>query len=247
MTPRGGGGSGDRGRERALRSGTTLAELMLVAWLFAFVLLALARFSSAQARLAAATAHRLRAEEVVRVAGVVLGRELRALAVADVVALSEDSVRIRAVRGGGPVCGGGGTDLLVRYRGMRRPEPEKDSLLLVHSGAARGEAFQVTGVATDPACAGGLRITLGREPARPQGMALVFETGAYSLAGGALRYRRGAGGRQPLTEAVLARGEIRPREGRGLALDLRFRADSLHRLSDTTRLVSVHLQHRDPQ
>lgn len=235
----------DRGRTR--RSGTTLVELILVAWLFGFVLLALAQFARSQGQLAAVTSHRVRAEEVLRVTRVVLGRELRALASDDITALSQDSVRIRAMRGGGPVCGGAGSDLLVRYRGVRRPDPDKDSLLLVHSGAPRGEAFRIMGVAAVPTCDGGLSITLGREPARPEGMALVFEGGTYSLSGGALRYRRGAGGRQPLTEAILASGEIRLRGRQALALELQFRPDSLHRLPDTIRPVTVHLHHGLPR
>jgi hypothetical protein len=33
---------------------------------------------------------------------------------------------------------------------------------------------------------------------------MLFEAGSYHLSEGALRYRRGRGGRQPLTEEVLA-------------------------------------------
>jgi hypothetical protein len=187
------------------RPGTTsLAELVLVAWLFALVMGAVAGFATQQRRLAELQRDRLRLEEAVRTGAVVLGTELRHLTAGDVSA-GADSVRIRAFRGGGPVCETGADVLHLLYSGVRMPEPAKDSVLLVHGGVERVVSLEATGASS--ACGGSVRLRLGEpveaDSAGELGMAWIFETGAYSLAAGAIRYRRGEGGRQPLTEVVL--------------------------------------------
>lgn len=188
------------------RPGVSLIETLLVTCLFALVLAALAGFASAQGRLAAALSDSVRSEELHRAARLILEREIRYLAAPDVLALADDSLRLRAIRGGGPVCGGTGTSLNVRYRGVRRPEPEKDSVLLVRSREPGGVAYALRSVAGDTACGGSLRLELDGGSDVAAGLALVFEVGSYHISEGALRYRRGAAGKQPLTEAVLARG-----------------------------------------
>ncbi len=230
---------------RDLRPGVTLPEMILVAALFAFVLLALARFAVAQGRLVARTADRARGEDVVRVARLVLDRELRAVSAGDIAASGGDSIRLRAIRGGGPVCpgsAGAAGEVVVRYRGARLPDPGKDSLLLVHSGAAAGTPRQILAVAADEGCEGGVRLTLsGAVPAA--GLALVFEIGSYSLSGGALRYRRGAAGRQPLTEALLAASDLEAVNG-GFVARIRFSPDSLPRAGASERHLRVQLRNR---
>lgn len=212
-----------------LRPGATLPELILAAWLFTFVLAALAGFAGAQGRLAALMAERVRAAELGRVAQVVLGAELRSLSRSDLTVLPPDSVRIRAFRGGGPTCAGAGPgELLVAYRGVRRPEPDKDSVLLVHGRSTDGTAYRIVDVASARECDAGVRLTLDAHEPVPAGLALVFERGSYSVTAGALRYNRGAGGRQPLTEALLSGGVLEPR-GASLRLRLRFHPDSLPR------------------
>lgn len=213
------------------RAGVTLPELILVAWLFALVLGAVAEFAAAQGRLVALTHDRVRMTEAVRVARVVLGSELRALGEPDISVLATDSLRIRAVRGAGAVCGLAGSELLVHYRGVRRPEPAKDSVLLIRSSATAGTPFALLDVAADSRCGGALRLTLGSAPPGPAvGVALVFETGSYSMGNGALRYRRGAGGRQPLTETILSDGWLRVGAPTELTVGLDFDARALPRL-----------------
>ena len=217
------------------RWGGSLAELMLVSWLFALVLLALARFASAQGRLAAGVSDRVRLEELLRATRVVLGRETRYLAPADSRAVGPDSLRLRAVRGSGSACAWGSRHVVVRYRGVRRPDPTKDSVLLVDGRDPVGTAYGVTAVASDSVCPGGIRLDLDRDldPAFSGAASLVFESGTYHLAGGALRYRLGHGGRQPLTESVLDRGRVMPLTAAGwgpFGITLSLRPDSLPRL-----------------
>jgi hypothetical protein len=214
------------------RAGVTLPELILVAWLFALALLGLARFTSAQGRLAALGYDRVRVADAARAADLVLGGELRYTAAPDRTATT-DSVRIRAVRGAGPLCGRDGAEVRVRYRGFRAPDPEKDSVLLITGSDTRGSAHAVTASAPDSTCGSGVRLTLDPPPPSPAGMALVFETGSYHLTGGALRYRRGRGGRQPLTEALLRDGWFEPGPATLVARMVPER-DSLPRLGSAT-------------
>jgi hypothetical protein len=111
----------------------SVAELVLVAWLFALVMAAIAGLATQQGRLAALQQDRVRFEDAVRTGAVILGSELRPLTYQDL-SVGGDSVRIRALRGAGPVCAVDGTAVHVRYRGTRAPEPDKDSLLLVGAG-----------------------------------------------------------------------------------------------------------------
>lgn len=184
------------------RPGVTLPELLLVAWLFALVLLATATFAGAQGRLAAASQDRVRAAEVGRTVDLVLNGELRYAARGDA-APGPDSIRLRAVRGSAVICAGG-TELRVRYDGVRRPDPAKDSALVITGAGTVGSVHAVVAAAAvgGSGC-GDLRLRLEPVSTAPTGHLLVFETGTYHLSGGALRYRRGSGGRQPVTEAVL--------------------------------------------
>ena len=61
------------------------------------------------------------------------------------------------------------------------------------------------------------------------GLILVFETGTYHLSRGALRYRRGRGGRQPVTEEVLESGSF-DSAGGVLRARMTFRGDAFPRL-----------------
>ncbi len=189
------------------RSGaTSLAELVMVAAFFGLVLAGIATFAGQQARLAALQQDRVRFEDAVRTGELILGGELRHLT-GDDLTVGDDSVRIRAFRGGGPICSASGGTLLVEYAGTRMPEPDKDSVLVVglygeqvvaFSSAIRSDLCggSVDLALVDPA---DLSVSIGSWPA----VALVFETGSYHLADGAVRYRRGQGGRQPLTEVLL--------------------------------------------
>jgi hypothetical protein len=219
------------------RSGvTSLAELLLVTVLFAIVLAALARAARDQNRLAALQHDRLRYEEAIRTAAIILGTELRLLTAADIPAMASDSVRIRAFRGGGAVCFGDADGVRLRYRGTRLPDPERDSVLVVWETGE--DVFAVQSVAAADECGDALHLRLDRPAGRPGGYALVFETGAYTLSDGAVRYRRGQGGRQPLTEALL--GDMAFDAGAsGLLVRLDAHPDSLPRLSGGGRVLPV--------
>lgn len=191
------------GASHGRRPGVTLPELLVVACLFAVVLAAVAAFAGAQGRLAAASQDRVRAADAVRTVDLILNGELRYAGRQDA-APGPDSVRLRAVRGSATICAGG-PDLVVRYAGLRRPDPTKDSALVITASGTVGSihAVAAAGPAGGAAC-GDVRLRLEPVPSTPAGHVLVFETGAYHLSGGALRYRRGGGGRQPVTEDVLA-------------------------------------------
>lgn len=230
------------------RRGSSLAELVLVAWMFALVLAAVARFATAQGRLSAEQRDRTRAAEAVRAASLILEAELRQLTPSDVVAVAAESVRIRAMRGSGAVCGVEGAALLVRYRGVRLPNPAKDSLLLVTgSDGEERPHFAVTEVAWDAACGGALRLGLDVGPAGVPpphaGLALIYETGAYHLSDGALRYRAGGAGRQPLTEAVFAGPGFRSSSA-ALSLSVEILDDSLPRRGGVRYDLPLYLLHR---
>lgn len=214
----------------------SLAELLLVAWLFALVLAGVARYAAGQGRLAAYQQDRLRLEEAVRTTAVVLGAELRFLAPGDMAAAGPDSLRIRAFRGGGRVCQARDGRLLVSFAGLRAPDPARDSVLVLARGAAT--AHRLDAVRSAAGCEAGLELDLG--PPDPVGGAyvLVFETGGYYLNDGAFRYRRGAGGRQPLTEAVF-RDAAFERAADGAVLRLAPDPDSLPRLPTAARSVRV--------
>lgn len=228
-----------KGVARAPRPGVTLPELLLVAWLFGLVLLGLARFATVQGRLAAISQDRVRAADVVRTVDVVLNRELRHSAATDRI-LTGDSIRLRAVRGIGAVCGAAGSDIRVAYVGVRRPDPTKDSALLISTSDTRGSAHGIAAVSADTACGGGYRLSVDPPPPERMGLALVYEAGSYHLSGGALRYRRGRGGRQPVTEAVLGGGRFVMAPGR-VEARLSLTADSLPGLSRYQAAVVVRL------
>lgn len=180
----------------------TIAELLLVFWLFGFVLAAMAGFAVAMGRLSAAQRDRARAQELVRTTRVVLRSELRHSVGEQLGDHGAGFLQLRAVRGTGAVCQAEDDDLLLRYRGSRQPDPDKDSVLLI---GARGThaVRRLLAVAESDRCSGSLRLRLDAPGPASPGLALVFEPGVYRLTDGALRYERGSAGRQPLTEPLL--------------------------------------------
>ncbi len=130
-----------------------------------------------------------------------------------------DSLPLRVFRGLALVEPGlpGAAELQVCYRGIRTPEPEKDSVLLLATDGWWRPSGLVSRRVLSPTCSGAGRELLGEgrteawvlsPPAGPGRLARVFERGSYYLSGGALRYRRGFGGRQPLTPERLLSGRF---------------------------------------
>lgn len=204
----------------------SVAELVLALTFFALIAAGAGEFLVGSSRLASAQRDDLRMAELVRTARVVLAGELRLIAAADLASTSADSVRVRAFRGGGTVCGGAGAEVWLRYAGLRAPDPTKDSVVLIGRSGSE-EALAVEGVAAAPCGAGAVALTLSGTPAAVPGYGLLFEAGAYHVAGGALRYRRGAGGRQPLTESLLLAPTFARAGPDRFELDLRPDPDSI--------------------
>lgn len=197
----------ERRRPRAgRRAGASLAELLVALALIGVVAAAVASLLRTEGRLSAHTADRAEALDAIRTAAAVLSTDLAPLDTADLHAVHADSIALRVFRGTGIVCGFAAADPLVRYRGLRQPEPDKDSVLVASAEPERVDSLRDAQHAPG-ACVAGFgeeifRIRLGT-PVVAHDVLLFFETGGYHL-DGALRYRRGGGGRQPLTADVFA-------------------------------------------
>ncbi len=124
--------------------------------------------------------------------------------------VGQDSLGLRAFRGTAVLCqaGAGPAEVVVAYRGDRLPEPTKDSAEVIVGDGGRVVLGLRSAEATALPCAWaapGESVQLWRlDGSLPAGAVVVrvFETGSYHLTGSALRYRVGAGGRQPLTPEV---------------------------------------------
>jgi hypothetical protein len=191
--------------------GFTVAETLIalvLGWALAY--LALSTFSR-QRTLQVTMTHRAEALAAVRTARNVLHLETRVGdPQRDGWSLSPDSLGIRAFRGTALVCPFSEplTEVLVQVAGTRLPDASKDSVLVVgQSGAMTAmkleSRFPVVGGCPVGPGASLERWGLSEEVLPGTVIARYYERGSYHLSGGALRYRRGAGGRQPLTPTVL--------------------------------------------
>ncbi|MCH7562290.1 MAG: hypothetical protein IH968_00580 [Gemmatimonadetes bacterium] len=163
-----------------------------------------------------------------RVIRTVLGEELRrGVEGRDWVAPGGDSVRLRVFRGLAFMCISGQPDrVLARYRGSRLPDSRKDSVLVLGSNGRWQAVDLIARRPTMLTCPGApaeaVEFWVLDPPVSGVAVARVFETGSYHLSGGAFRYRRGRGGRQPLTpEVFIAEGShLGVGSNGGLALEL---------------------------
>jgi hypothetical protein len=188
------------------RRGYTLVEALMALLVAGALTTCLAVILAVVGRVALRHADTTAAAETERTVAAILGAELRYGTARDL-RFANDSVRLRAFRGRGIVCQRRANELVVSYAGVRLPEDDKDSVLVVWDD--HEAAYDLEGVVAGGDCPeDSLRLAL-LQPAMPPDtplVALVFETGAYSISSGALRYRRGSAGRQPLTEENLAGG-----------------------------------------
>jgi hypothetical protein len=158
-----------------------------------------------QSRLARSAGDSADAAEALRTATQVLSAETRWLVPAlDVRALTRDSLSLRALRGSGVVCAlDPASGAVVRYRGLRDPDPAKDSVLIERGVNTELTALLLSVAPTGALCDSVPAIRLAvNQPLAVGDVLLVFESGNYYLSGGALRYRLGGEGRQPVTGAL---------------------------------------------
>lgn len=196
------------------KRGTTLVEVLVALVLVFLVLAAARRVVEAGRRSAARILEAAEALETERILRWVVREEVRAARPGVDWSVDGDSLPLRAFRGVARVCAHPGNGrLLVHWRGMRAPDPRKDSvLLLARSGAWTGHRLtgrdaSARGCGETGGTPGG-RVEEWRVDPAPPGtvaptLARFFERGVYFVADSALRYRRGGGGRQPLTAARL--------------------------------------------
>ncbi|MCG6954803.1 MAG: hypothetical protein LJF04_02340 [Gemmatimonadetes bacterium] len=195
------------------RDGTSVVETLWALVLGLFMMTLAMKVVAHQRAAVAALARESDALAAVRVARQVLGQEGRSGNPSrDGWAVSGDSLAIRAFRGIAYVCGLGPdpAEAWVEARGVRLPEPAKDSVLVLDtSGAwtslALVDARRASGCTPDGEGQGQRWRLSGLVPPGAV-LARYFERGSYHVADGALRYRRGGSGRQPLTPEVVRTG-----------------------------------------
>jgi hypothetical protein len=133
-----------------------------------------------------------------------------------------DSLPLRAFRGFAlPERGSWvGQRVRVCFKGYRSPAPEKDSVLLLDANGA-WTALDLTARAHLSSGCNGMAEWEEEEwvfsEARPGAIfGRLYESGSYHLSDEALRYRRGRGGRQPVTPETLVVGSfLDPPHGSG--------------------------------
>ena len=195
-------------RRPSERCGVTVVEVLL-SLLIGLAVMSLSWSSLARQR---TVASRLTSEmdllSARRLTAIVIGKELRAAVRGrDWVGPVSDSLSLRAFRGWGPVCASATEPgkIVVAYHGERTANPAKDSVLILTAEGWRQadlteRASGPQSCAMDPA--GDAEVWTIEPPVTGALVARIFERGSYHVSGGALRYRRGLGGRQPLTPNV---------------------------------------------
>lgn len=187
----------------SMRAGFSLLELLVALVVSVFVLSTTATVFTTQFRGAQRTLRSLEGDRAAGLAWSILSAELRGTrGVLDYRIGPGDSVRTRAFRGSAWLCPGDPVHpLRVTFQGDRSPNAAKDSVLAL-TDVGDWVAFNLTRVGPLEVCpsTGGLvrRWTLSGSN-EPLLYLRLFESGTYSVGRGALRYRAGRGGRQPVT------------------------------------------------
>ncbi len=193
------------------KAGFTVIETLTALLLLLLVLEAVWGVTAATARSAGALADRSESLAAARAVGWILQEELEGVgAGADLTVPAGDSFSIRAYRGSAIVCAQPGPqEILVRWTGLRSPDQTKDSVSLVGRGGAWTTRALVSRSASRlecaPEAAGRVETWRLSEPVPSTAFVRFFERGSYHLSDDALRYRIGAGGRQPLTPQAVDR------------------------------------------
>jgi type II secretory pathway pseudopilin PulG len=187
------------------RAGMALVEVIVASVLSSIVLGSAALLLSGQSRLARSITDRSERNDATRSALLTMRAELRALKLPeDLRAVGRDSIAARIFRGVAIVCGFRSDWVYLRYHGLRHPDPAKDSLLQV---GVENTAQLLSASPNNDACShdrGETVFAVTLSTAAPIGsLWLLFESGSYHLSTNALRYRRGAESRQPITNEVI--------------------------------------------
>ena len=212
------------------RGGGLLVEMIVALSIGAGLLSALASFVSSSVRWHRSIASRAEGLETARTVWAVLDEELTPTRHGRDWTLDADGVlHLRAFRGFGRVCPNAeGAGLIVAFRGERLPELNRDSVLVLRADgewvaaplASVGPASAVSGCAVEPT-ESALRVVGPPEGGEPTPVLMrFFERGTYHLEDGAFRYRRGGGGRQPLTAERVGSSSAFSVVGEALKVDL---------------------------
>lgn len=206
-------------RPRAV-AGISLFEMVVVLALSALVFPAFWTTVSRHRTASGRVADRAQLLEGVRVLSWLVPHELAMGTEGEDWDASSDTLALRAFRGFGVVdsIGSGTREAYVCFVGDRAPDPGKDSVLVLDRSGRWFGADLLYSQNLDTACRGDgetgeeARWSLSAEVS--QAVVLRnFERGSYHLAGGTLRYRRGDGGRQPVTSGFLENGRFLPSSG----------------------------------
>jgi hypothetical protein len=224
------------GKERTggTRHGFALAEAIVTLTATTILGAAMLGLLATQTRLAATLAGRAEAADALLLSAGLLGRELRAAQTDhDIYGVSRDTLAHRAFRATALVCDTAGGASVARSRGIRLPDPGKDSVVILSSDGESAAALKSVADAQGPACDSLdgrlLSIRLDSAAAAPGDALLFFERGSYHLHDRALRWRAGAAGRQPLTaEVIRTAGSAFTRTPDGLHLLLTAPLDAPH-------------------
>jgi len=210
-------------------------ELLVALTLGGWILGGVVVFLIGSVRWADRVSDRAEALELARTVWMILDAEVRpGIPGRDWTLTSERALELRAYRGVARVCGQEDNRWAVAHRGLRAPDPDRDSVLVLGMDggwrAADLEGSWAGGgsCALDPGEEARLMRWSGSGDVDPV-LVRVFERGRYSLEDGSFRYRRGAGGRQPLTPDRVGAGSRFDPEPPGfrivLELDGRTTAD----------------------
>jgi len=190
----------------ARRSGLTLAETVVALVTTGIIVASAGGVFVTVMRAAAVATDGAEVLDAVATTALLLPAETRTLMATDVRATAADSFALRAFRGTAIVCGRGSTGPIVRYAGLRDPDPAKDSVLLATASPERTAAL-ISASPHGPLCVAPpgeslFELVTVPDSLRTGDIILVFESGAYHLSTGAFRYRPAGGTRQPLTADV---------------------------------------------
>lgn len=191
------------------RGGWSLLEVVVSLALMALLAAAAAGAVEAHRRALSAAIQRGEEEESLRVVRGVLREELSVGRTPEDWVAGGDSIHLRAFRVWAVTCPPeeGATEWRVASGGIRRLDPSKDSLAVLGVDGRWRATLPTWVVGSRSGCgdpdAG--EWWRGEAPHRAYPVFVrAYERGTYHLVDGALRYRRGRGGRQPLTPPFLA-------------------------------------------